>query len=250
MPEEIVNIAHSYMTLPLRIEVAPSGATVKAVTHELFFVEKPDKPSLLDNVLKQYNGSVLIFSRTKHGARKITRLLNSKGYSAAEIHSDRSLSQRINALEGFKIGRFRILVATDIAARGIDVTGIQLVVNYDLPSTAEDYVHRIGRTARAGMAGHAISFATPEQRFEVRGIERLIRKPLPVSSTPGFARSRPSSGRSSFLPSRERPRDRNNFRRKSSFKRPLPRPPLSRRRHEPGPKGYFITRYRDTADDY
>lgn len=241
MPEEIVNIAHSYMSLPLRIEVARSGQTIQSVTQELFFVEKQDKPSLLISVLNQFTGSVLVFSRTKHGARKITRMLDGKGYTAAEIHSDRSLAQRISALEGFKIGRYRILVATDIAARGIDVSGIQLVLNYDLPSTAEDYVHRIGRTGRAGMGGHAISFAQPDQRFEVRGIERLIRKPLPVSATPPFSGvSRPPA-----LPVRDR-------RKQSSFRKPQRRysAPVKRRRHEPGPKGYFITRYRDTADDY
>src|SRR3990167_2796642 len=97
------------------------------------------------------------------------------GHTSAEIHSNRSLSQRIAALEGFKIGRFRVLVATDIAARGIDVSGIELVINYDLPATAEDYVHRIGRTGRAGLAGHAISFASADQRQEVQRIERLIR---------------------------------------------------------------------------
>jgi ATP-dependent RNA helicase RhlE len=107
------------------------------------------------------------------------------GYTATEIHSTRSLNQRIQALEGFKIGRFRVMIATDIAARGIDVTGIQVVINYDLPATGEDYVHRIGRTGRAGMTGHAITFASSNEKGDVRGIERLIRKTLTVSKTPG-----------------------------------------------------------------
>jgi ATP-dependent RNA helicase RhlE len=106
------------------------------------------------------------------------------GYSAAEIHSNRSLGQRREALEGFKSGRYKVLVATDIASRGIDVIGIELVINYDLPEDAENYVHRIGRTARAGCRGHAISFATPEQNRDVRDIERLIRLTLPVSKHP------------------------------------------------------------------
>jgi ATP-dependent RNA helicase RhlE len=122
-----------------------------------------------------------LFSRTKHGAKKILKNVKSAGHTAAEIHSNRSLSQRLEALEGFKIGRYRILVATDIAARGIDVIGIQLVINYDLPDNPEDYVHRIGRTGRAGMTGHAVSFATPDQRDEVTRIERLIRMARPVS---------------------------------------------------------------------
>lgn len=189
MPDEIVRIAKSYMTLPLRVEVAPSGTAVKQVTQELFFVNRHDKPQLLANLLYQYAGSVLIFSRTKFGAKRIAKNVRDLGHAAAEIHSNRSLAQRLEALEGFKIGKYRVLVATDIAARGIDVTGIQLVLNYDLPDNPEDYVHRIGRTARAGRTGHAISFATPDQRVDVRGIERLIRKPLPVSKTPDLPKS-------------------------------------------------------------
>jgi ATP-dependent RNA helicase RhlE len=106
------------------------------------------------------------------------------GYSAAEMHSNRSLAQRREALDGFKSGRYKVLVATDIAARGIDVTGIELVVNYDLPEDAENYVHRIGRTARAGQKGHAISFATPEQGSDVKDIERIIKSVLPLSKHP------------------------------------------------------------------
>ena len=181
MPNEIVEIARSYMSLPLRVEVAPSGSAAQNVTHELFFVGARDKSQLLRNILSQYTGSVLVFSRTKFGAKKITTQVRAMGHAASEIHSNRSLKQRIEALDGFKIGRYRVLIATDIAARGIDVTGIQLVVNYDLPDNPSDYVHRIGRTGRAGMAGHAISFATPDQRVDVKNIERLIRKNLPVS---------------------------------------------------------------------
>ena len=184
MPDAIVKIANSYMALPLRVEVAPAGSAVKLVTQELFFLSKPEKPHMLQNILKQYNGSVLVFSRTKHGAKKITKTILASGETAAEIHSNRSLNQRLEALQGFKIGKYRVLVATDIAARGIDVTGIQLVINYDLPDNAEDYVHRIGRTGRAGATGHAISFATFDQKSDVYAIERLIRKTLPVSKTP------------------------------------------------------------------
>jgi ATP-dependent RNA helicase RhlE len=124
---------------------------------------------------------VLLFSRTKHNAKKIVRSIRDMGHSASEIHSNRSLAQRRDALEGFKSGKYRVLVATDIASRGIDVTGIELVLNYDLPEDAENYVHRIGRTARAGHKGHAISFATPDQGHDVRDIEKLIKATLPVS---------------------------------------------------------------------
>ena len=181
MPDEIVSMARSYMHLPLRVEVAPAGTAVKTVTQELFFVDKKDKEQLLQATLLKYTGSVLVFSRTKFGAKKIASAIRAMGHTANEIHSNRSLGQRVEALDGFKIGRYRVLVATDIAARGIDVTGIQLVLNYDLPDNPSDYVHRIGRTGRAGLTGHAISFATPDQHGDVRGIERLIRKQLPVS---------------------------------------------------------------------
>jgi ATP-dependent RNA helicase RhlE len=186
MPDAIVKIANSYMSMPLRVEVAPAGQAAKSVTQEIFFVDKKDKPSLLKSLLGQYKGSILVFSRTKFAAKKIAADIRKFGETSAEIHSNRSLNQRLEALNGFKLGKYRVLVATDIAARGIDVTGIQLVVNYDLPDQAEDYVHRIGRTGRANMTGHAISFATHDQRRDVSTIERLIRKTLPVSKTPAL----------------------------------------------------------------
>ncbi|MEK7630174.1 MAG: DEAD/DEAH box helicase [Patescibacteria group bacterium] len=192
MPEDIITIARKYMKTPTRIEIAPPGTTVEKVTHELFFLDRHDKPRLLEKILFEYKGSVLVFSRTKHGARKITTNIRGMGYSAAEIHSNRSLLQRREALEGFKNGKYRVLVATDIAARGIDVKGIELVLNFDLPSTAEDYVHRIGRTARAGGVGHAISFATPDERSDVKAIERLIRVTLPLSKLPELPPARKS----------------------------------------------------------
>jgi ATP-dependent RNA helicase RhlE len=184
IPKEIMEIAAKYMKLPVSVEIAPSGTTVESVTQELFIVKKEAKTRLLSKILAQYHGSVLLFSRTKHNARKIKMSVRDMGHSAAEIHSNRTLPQRREALEGFKSGKYRVLVATDIAARGIDVTGIELVVNYDLPEDAENYVHRIGRTARAGCRGHAISFATPEQSCHVRDIEKLIRSTLPVSRHP------------------------------------------------------------------
>ena len=182
MPQDIANIAQAHMKLPVRVEIAPPGTPAAKITQELFFVEKPDKFKLLEKILGEYRGSVLIFSRTKHGAKKITKSIRLIGHSVAEIHSNRSLNQRREALDGFRNGKYRILVATDIAARGIDVKGIELVLNYDLPQHPEDYVHRIGRTGRVDNAGHAISFATPEQKNDVRGIERLIRATLPLST--------------------------------------------------------------------
>ncbi|MCL5666283.1 MAG: DEAD/DEAH box helicase [Patescibacteria group bacterium] len=184
MPQEIMHLANSYMQLPVRVEVAPPGTAARTVTQELFFVRKENKPALLENILNEYKGSVLVFSRTKFGAKRIAANIRRLGYAAAEIHSNRSLNQRLEALRGFKLGKYRILVATDIAARGIDVVGIELVINYDLPQHPADYVHRIGRTGRAEHNGHAISFATPDQNFDVRAIERLIKKQLSVSQLP------------------------------------------------------------------
>jgi ATP-dependent RNA helicase RhlE len=184
MPEEIVQLVRRYMKLPVRLEVARSGTTAKDVSQEIFFVSKDGKMDMLRKLLTEYKGSVLIFCRTKFGAKKITRRLKQLEYCVAEIHSNRSLAQRKQALDGFKRGSFRILVATDIASRGIDVSGIELVLNYDLPSHPEDYVHRIGRTGRAGRVGHAISLATPDQKKDVKGIERLIRISIPISPLP------------------------------------------------------------------
>ncbi|MBN1354470.1 MAG: DEAD/DEAH box helicase [Candidatus Omnitrophica bacterium] len=190
IPGEVIKIATAHMKLPVHIEVAPSGTAAKGIIQELFIVKKKSKRELLLKLLERYRGAVLIFSRTKIGARKISWFLRSAGHAAAEIHSNRSLSQRKEALEGFKTGRYKILVATDIAARGIDVVGIEVVFNYDIPEDTENYVHRIGRTGRAGHEGRAISFATPEQGGDIRAIEKLIKTALPIVEHPGFPREK------------------------------------------------------------
>ena len=136
------------------------------------------------HVLNDYRGSILLFTRTKIKAKIVARIIREAGHKGIEIHSDRSMGQRKQAIEGFKAGRYRILVATDIASRGIDVTGIELVINYDLPEDIENYVHRIGRTGRADHEGHAISFATSRQASDIAKIEKMIRKELPVSEHP------------------------------------------------------------------
>jgi ATP-dependent RNA helicase RhlE len=184
IPKKVMEIASKYMKLPVSVEIAPSGTTAENITQELFIVKKDMKLRLLGRLIQQYHGAILLFSRTKHNAKKITRALKEMGHRAAEIHSDRTLSQRREALAGFKAGRYKVLVATDIAARGIDVIGIELVVNYDLPEDVENYVHRIGRTGRAGHKGHAISFATPDQSRDVKDIEALIRTTLPIARHP------------------------------------------------------------------
>lgn len=184
MPDDIVSIATHHMKLPIRVEIARPGTTAERVNQEIFIIEKSRKINLLEALLRQYPVTTLVFSRTKHGAKKICSTLRHAGHSSAEIHSNRSLNQRQEALEGFKNGRYKVLVATDIAARGIDVKDIGLVINYDIPEQAEDYVHRIGRTGRAGTEGHAITFVCPDQQKKVRDIERLIRTVLKFSKLP------------------------------------------------------------------
>ena len=190
IPGTIVRMATTHMKLPIHIEVAPSGTAAENIIQEVFIVRKTSKRQLLIKLLDRYHGPVLIFARTKIGARKIARDLQEMNRRAAEIHSNRSLAQRREALDGFKSGKYKILVATDIAARGIDVTGIELVVNYDLPDDTENYVHRIGRTGRAGHEGRAISFATPDQGSDVRSIERLIKTALQIVEHPEFPKER------------------------------------------------------------
>src|SRR3989339_689956 len=184
MPEKIMHIASAHMHLPVRTEIAPTGTMAENISQELFVVGKELKGKLLEKLLEQYAGTVLLFTRTKRGARRVTQMLRARQHAAAEIHADRSLGQRKEALEGFKMGKYRILVATDIAARGIDVKGIELVINFDLPDDPENYIHRIGRTGRAGMEGHAISLATPDQKKDVRMIEQLIKTEIPVAEHP------------------------------------------------------------------
>lgn len=187
MPQSISTLASTFMTMPLRIEIAPQGTSAEHVEQEVFVVRKNEKMRLLDTLLQQHKSdTTLIFSRTKHGAKRIARNIRTMGHTSTEIHGNRSQRQREMALSGFTKGKFRIMVATDIAARGIDVQHISLVINFDLPDNAEDYVHRIGRTGRAGRSGKAISFVTPSEKADVRKIERLIRKSLPVLALPDF----------------------------------------------------------------
>lgn len=192
MPAAIMKIVTTYMKLPVRIEVAPAGTPAEGVVQEMIVIRGEDKTMQLEKTLREIEGSVLIFARTKHGVKKLCGRLNQEGFNAAEIHSDRSLGQRRAALAGFKSGKFRVLVATDIAARGIDVKGIELVLNYDLPDSSEDYVHRIGRTGRAGKPGRAISFALPSQYRDIKQIEVLIQQNIPLTQLAEIQREKRS----------------------------------------------------------
>ena len=181
MPREIADLAQQYLVRPETIEVARSGTAAAEVVQQLVLLTKEEKPEMLRNLLYEHKGSVLVFARTRHGARKIARGIYKDGHSSAELHADRTLNQRKAALDGFKSGQYRVLVATDIAARGIDVKDISLVICYDVSEKAEDHIHRIGRTGRAGADGLAITLATPDQHKYVRDIERLLRVKLTLS---------------------------------------------------------------------
>ncbi|MDO8489908.1 MAG: DEAD/DEAH box helicase [bacterium] len=175
LPPGIQKIANDHMVNPVRIEVSPAGTASETVTQKVRYLKPENKLEALDSLLAENAGSALVFVRTKHAAKKLTGVLKDKNTNAVEIHSNRSLAQRRAALDGFKRGKHRVLVATDIAARGIDVSSVGMVINFDMPEKAEDYVHRIGRTGRAGKEGLAFSFAAPSQRHLVRRIEQLMR---------------------------------------------------------------------------
>ena len=183
MPAEIVEIANNLLTDPAFVKVDPVSSAVERIRQSIYFVSKNDKKDLLPWLLKGLSDppvdNALVFSRTKHGADKIVRVLEKQGISAAAIHGNKSQNARVAALEGFKAGKTQVLVATDIAARGIDISELSYVFNYDLPEVPETYVHRIGRTARAGADGTAVAFCAPEELEYLRDIEKLIRRQIP-----------------------------------------------------------------------
>ncbi len=178
-PKEVAALSHSILNHPVNIEVTPVSSAVEAVEQNIYYVEKPDKKWLLISLLKEAaDKSVLVFSRTKHGADNIAKSLKRAGIHSEAIHGDKSQEQRQRALSSFKSGKTKVMVATDIAARGIDIKELQIVINYDLPDAAETYVHRIGRTGRAGQSGVALTFCSHEEYDKVKDIQKLTGKKL------------------------------------------------------------------------
>ena len=175
---DIRRLSRSILSNPTRVEVTPVSSAVDTVEQCVYFVEKPEKKKLLVSLLKQEKKSVLVFSRTKHGADNISRLLKKSGIKSEAIHGDKSQGQRQRALSNFKAGTTRVMVATDIAARGIDIQELEIVINYDLPDVAETYVHRIGRTGRAGHLGTAVTFCSEEEQPKIREIQGLTGKKI------------------------------------------------------------------------
>ena len=175
MSKQMEELSRSYLTNPKRVQVAAHGQTADKVQQVMQFISVDEKPKRLRDILSEDMAALtLVFSRTKHGAEKMTRKLIAEGYNAASIHGNKSQGQRERAIRDFRAGKVTVLVATDVAARGLDIPDVARVINYDLPSVAESYVHRIGRTARAGRSGVAISFCSPEDQKYIRDIEKLV----------------------------------------------------------------------------
>jgi len=187
LTNDVLRIAGPVLDDPIRVEVDRAATTVEGVSQAIYPVAEAQKTDLLVRLLEEERlDRVLVFTRTKHRADRVCRHLERARIKGAAIHSNRTQSQRQHALDGFKNGTYRVLVATDIVARGIDVESISHVINYDLPAQAQDYVHRIGRTARAGASGTAISFLAAEQAGELREIEVMLGEPLPCRDLDGF----------------------------------------------------------------
>lgn len=192
MPEEIRKLAAKYLHNPERVTVGTVSQPARTISQSIVETTQSNKNKTLVDELGSREGSVLIFARTKRRTDRVAKFLYEGGYRVSRIHGDRTQKQRNDAIEGFRNGKFNILVATDIAARGIDISHIAHVINYDLPAVAEDYIHRIGRTGRAGAEGKALSFVTPEDRGIWRDITRLLAKTKPANS-PATARNIPAA---------------------------------------------------------
>ncbi|MBM1688060.1 DEAD/DEAH box helicase [Sulfitobacter geojensis] len=183
MPKLMNEIANTYLRNPIRIEVSPPGKAADKVTQEVHFIAKAEKQSLLVELMAKHKGErALVFGRTKHGSEKLMKNLVKAGFDAASIHGNKSQGQRDRAIAGFKSGQITVLVATDVAARGLDIPDVKHVYNYDLPNVPDNYVHRIGRTARAGKDGAAIAFCAPDEMGELIAIQKVMKIRIPVAS--------------------------------------------------------------------
>lgn len=183
MNKQMNEIAQSYLTSPVRVEVAPPGKAADKVTQAVHFIAKAEKTDLLIELLDAHRDErALVFGRTKHGSEKLMRVLEKRGFAAGSIHGNKSQGQRDRAIAAFKAGQIKVLVATDVAARGLDIPDVKFVYNYDLPNVPENYVHRIGRTARAGKDGAAVAFCAPDEIGELKAIQKAMGLVIPVAS--------------------------------------------------------------------
>lgn len=183
MPKQMNEIANAYLKSPVRIEVTPPGKPAAKVTQSVHFIAKAEKLSLLKELLAKHDGErTLVFGRTKHGMEKLMKVLDKAGFKAAAIHGNKSQGQRERALKAFKSGEITVLVATDVAARGLDIPDVKYVYNYELPNVPDAYVHRIGRTARAGKDGQAVAFCAPDEIGDLKAIQKTMGITIPVAS--------------------------------------------------------------------
>ena len=183
MPKQMAEIAGSYLRSPIRVEVSPPGKAADKVTQAIHFIAKAEKTSLLVELMSEHKEErALVFTRTKHGADRLARALEKKGFAVAAIHGDKRQGQRDRALAAFKASEVKVLVATDVAARGLDIPDVKHVYNFDLPNVPEAYVHRIGRTARAGKDGAAIAFCAPDEMDQLKDIQKVLKTAVPVAS--------------------------------------------------------------------
>ncbi len=204
MPKQMEELSRAYLTNPRRVQVSPPGKAADKITQSVHFVDKPAKPAKLREILsRDMDALTLVFSRTKHGAEKLMKGLVDDGFNAASIHGNKSQGQRDRAIKAFRDGDITVLVATDVAARGIDIPGVAYVVNYDLPEVPDNYVHRIGRTARAGREGEAIAFCAADEVDQLKQIEKLMKIEIPVA---GGTRPTAEAGERSGKPQRNRRR--------------------------------------------
>ncbi len=210
MPKLMSELSRAYLTDPVRVEAAPPGKPADKVSQALHFVEQPRKASLLVEHLDEHREELaLVFTRTKHGANKLASILEKSGFSVGAIHGNKSQGQRDRAISAFKSGQLRVLVATDVAARGLDIPGVRHVYNYDMPNVPENYVHRIGRTARAGRDGRAVAYCSPAEMSELRAIQKTLGREIPVLGGNRWEGERPSKGTKPSAPAQKnRPRRR------------------------------------------
>ncbi len=247
MPKAILELASRYLVDPVQVSVAPAATTAERVSQSVYFIGQSEKQALLTLVLREGSAAktmdrVLVFTRTKHGADRVVRKLGQSGIAAVAIHGNKSQPQREKALAEFKQGRTRVLVATDIAARGIDVTGVSHVINFELPNVPEQYVHRIGRTARAGRDGIALSFCAQDEREYLRDIQRLTKVTLDQVTLPGGLRAEVEQiAKQPAEPERERQQPRNGRGgpppRRTDGRGDNRGEPRGDRRRQPGPGG-------------
>ncbi len=213
MPKQMEELAQAFLTQPIKVQVNPPGQAVAKIAQSVHFVAQAAKTDLLIELLDTHRDELaLVFGRTKHGSEKLARKLEAAGFAVASIHGNKSQGQRDRAIAAFREGKVRVLVATDVAARGIDISGIRHVYNYELPNVPENYVHRIGRTARAGADGQAVAFCAPDEMGQLADIEKAMKAKIPVASgapwvVPG-APAKPARGRGTGRPAGAKPRRR------------------------------------------